>query len=347
MKHLSTLLKTLTCCILPQMAGAQSTIKIENIPVVGDSAHVKVCAENIDVAALKASAGTMKMWDFSGLTARNDIKFKFLNPAGSFWENDYPGSNILGLSDENAHSYYKLGANSLSIVGQALPLPGTPPDTAKLNYNNEELIIDLPFTYMDADRDSFEGTGTVKGFGIKFTGFVDIKADGYGTLKTPVGTYDNVIRYAMRREQYNDFFGNITTQTKDQWIWISSDHKYWIMLQESVFDGFNTSSLVWYNQDPERIGTGAAIKKTVDNPIRVFPNPVINGQNLNFSWNAPGTAAIQIMDQTGQVVHSEIKDLQSGVNMLETGTKNFRNGIYSLIITNNQKISQSKFVILN
>jgi len=215
-------------------AWAQPVIDVQNMPMLGDITTIGLCDDIVDAASLNAANGAMVTWDFSGLHESSEEQFTFVDPATTPWAADFPNSNLCGVSWENGHSYYIVDGTALRTEGNALVIPGTPPeDTAKiLMASDPEQIIELPYTFGDGFTDNFSGTFQAGVFAGTLAGSIDQSVDGYGTLILPNATYTNVVRYHFNRVQVNTVLGNTSTQTKEQWAWVSPDHRFWLLLME-------------------------------------------------------------------------------------------------------------------
>lgn len=81
------------------------------------------------------------------------------------------------------------------------------------------------------------------------------------------------------------------------------------------------------------------------NQLLCFPNPA--GQNINFKLNISSSAshALKIFDANGKLVHQEGFYLDSGPNILSIDTSDLLNGVYRVVISSDQSILSSSFVI--
>ncbi|MBK7385003.1 MAG: T9SS type A sorting domain-containing protein [Flavobacteriales bacterium] len=225
-----------------------------------------------------------------------------MDPATSPWSADFPNSNLCGISWDDAYSYYILSASAMETEGNAIIIPGTPPeDTAKFLFNvDTERILELPYTYGDAFVDDFSGTYSAMGFVGTMDGTVDLQVDGYGTLILPTGTYDNVVRYHFDRVQNNTIFGNTSQTTKEQWAWVSADHRFWLLLMEINDDGLSTSQQVWYDKNPALAGPSGQVD-IAQASWSVLPNPVEPGTSVSIVGNSDSFhLRMEVIDATGR-----------------------------------------------
>ncbi|MDV7396316.1 hypothetical protein RZS08_33285, partial [Arthrospira platensis SPKY1] len=118
----------------------------------------------------------------------------------------------------DGYSFYYSDGNSLEFLGSALVLnPGSAPDTNYLTLTVDgDLLFEFPLHYGDQMSDDIEGTNTVFAGGSPFvtqrTGTTTTEVDGYGTLITPLGTFNNVLRVKRTESISDSFMGFATTQ---------------------------------------------------------------------------------------------------------------------------------------
>lgn len=339
-------MRTIACLAASSIilaSTAQPVITLNNIPQLGDISSIGICSDNVDATALAASAGAMQTWDFSGISEISEEQFTFVAPGVTPWPTTFTGSDLCGVSWDDAYSYYAVNGGYLESIGQALIVPGTPPeDTMKLLYTQDtERIVPLPYTFGDVFNDSFAGTFAVGGFSGTVDGTVEFEADGYGALILPNGSYENVVRYHINRVQNNTIGGfppNVTS--KEQWAWVSSDHRFWLLLMELNDDGIGgEESIVWYDKAP--LPAGPTSVNGVDvTAIGIYPNPAAVGTTI--SLDLPGTsgiARIELRDATGRLVRNErtttlsTADLRPGAFFIRAiGTDGASWGIQRLIL---------------
>lgn len=334
MKKLTTLLFT----ILSYSAFSQPIISHFNLPQVGDHVVIGLCSDNVNAGTV-GNAGAMQTWDMTGLTETSEEFFDYINPSTGLQSDSFPSATICGVSWLDDYSYY--GVNSSSLTAEGYVVTIDPSDTGTTVYTNPEQILQMPYTFGDTFTDNFAGTNYLTNFGaLDFDGIVQFEADGYGTLMLPNGTYNNVVRYYIHREQTN-YVGGFpsTSTTKDQWAWVSEDYRFWLLLMESNFDGFSTSSLVWYDKNPFSALTG--INSINESNVSVYPNPLKVGQSPMVKWAKGENVSVSVLGLDGQIITNrdfqfiegnntiDFLDLSAGIYILqiESASLNFKNRI--------------------
>lgn len=328
---------TLICCFAAINAMAQSpVITADNVYLIGDVTEIAWCSN----AAEPGAEGENVTWDFSNLVEDEALSFEYVQPSETLWGYQFPNATLCGISNDGYHSYYRVDDNMLIIEGYAGYTDEGQLDTLKLIYTDVEELIPLPLQYGDTHADTFEGVSQVAGLGVNFDGEIDMEVDGYGTLILPNGTYSNAIRYHFSRTQTNTVFGQPTTTTKEQWGWMSPDHRFWLCLMETNDTGFGEEDIVWYVKNPLALSS----QELQVQDIQVYPNPVDKGSQVHFSADFEAQASIGLYSLTGQLLEQSQQYLQPGENVLQLEGLPV-GGLYLLRIETRQKVLISKLLI--
>ncbi|MCB0807555.1 MAG: T9SS type A sorting domain-containing protein, partial [Bacteroidales bacterium] len=325
---------TFLLIFLSTMAMCQLEITQANMPLTGDYVTIAIC----DNALNPGDAGANQTWDMTWLTESEEQFFDYIQPGSGLLADSFPNANLCGRSWDDSYSYYNVNPTSLTVEGYAIML--APDSVVSFVYSDKEQIVVLPYAYQDEFLDEFEGVSYIPGFGgLPFDGSLDFEADGYGTLILPTGTYENVVRYHFYREQVN-YVGGIPsiTQTKEQWAWVSTEYRFWLLLMEETYDGFSTDDLIWYDKDPYPATTGIQDNQTAQN--FAFPNPVRQGNTLHIDWESNEIADVSLINMDGKVLKNETISLNSGSNSF--GRMDVPAGIYFMKITTDEKVYTQK-----
>ena len=329
----------ITGILISIIAFTQPEISQSNMPLIGDDVTISICSDQLD----PGEAGAMQNWDMSDLTEAEEQFFSYFHPSEGLMADSFPEANLCAMTWEGQYSYYNVSSSSLSVEGYVVPID--PGDTSTVIMDDKEQVVSLPFGFEDTFTDSFDGSSWVPGFGeVPFDGSVNFEADGYGTLVLPNGTYENVVRYHATREQTNYVNGFPTlTISKEQWIWVSEEYRFWLLLMEENFDGFNTSTLIWYNKNPHPASTGIAAHADMEN--LVYPNPLRSGQQLTIQWNGFEKARVSVLSLDGSVVREDHISLTEGNNFLRTG--DLDSGLYIIKIETDNRILTRQLSVIN
>lgn len=338
MKKLYTILLVMASAIT---AVAQPTITDVNMPQIGDAPTRGICSDVPNASTLNAETGANYSWNFSGLTEVSVATFSFIEAADSYWPADFTNSTHCGITpDEDAYTFYNISNSTLETDGYRIIIGSG--DTVEQDYTNSEIILNLPATFNSSGTDNFSGPGFAASTNIMANGTLSYTCDGYGTLQLPNGIYQNVLRYHANRTETLSVGGfPAGTVTKEQWIWISADYRFWLLLMETISDPINgQSTTVWYQKTPIAVNpTGIADVSEED--FTVYPNPVAANGTLQLSRGLNADESVQLFDTQGRMV----KTINAAISTISLD--GVTGGIYVLKILNGngQSISTQKLIV--
>ena len=115
----------------------------------------------------------------------------------------------------------------------------------------------------------------------------------------------------------------------------------------SASETFNTAS--FYEHTTLRtitpIGTTGISTPTLKNSFTIYPNPVINELNINWTDEKTEDATIKITDVTGREVSSSILNINATSGNAQLDTHNLNNGIYFITIKSSSVLYTNKLLI--
>ncbi len=320
---------------------AQPTITDLNLPQLTDSPTRGICSDIPNATALNAQTGANYSWDFSSLNEVSTATFNFIDPANSYWPADFANSDQCGVApDENAYTFYSTSVSMLETDGyRVISGPG---DTVEQDYTDSEIILNLPATYNSSGNDNFSGPGYAASTAITAAGTLSYTCDGYGTLQLPNGTYQNVLRYHANRSETISVSGfPAGTVTKEQWIWISADYRFWLLLMENISDPINgVSSTVWYQKTPLAVNPTGIMETTLED-VMIFPNPSVANGTLQISRALNSGESMELYDMQGRMVKTETA--ASSTFSLEGVTSGLY--MFKIVDQKGQTISNQKLIV--
>ncbi|MCB0762279.1 MAG: T9SS type A sorting domain-containing protein [Flavobacteriales bacterium] len=291
------------------LAYAQPEITIDNMPVVGDYVPIAICGD----ASNYEASGANVTWDMSSLSEAQEGFFDFIDPQNTYWGYQFEDASLCGYSWDSTYTYYSASNGILEGMGLGTIIDELSPpyDTVKMWMTDTEVVLDLPWNYGDTNSDSFAGVSEAYGFQQSFTGTNDIEYDGYGTLILPTGTYTNAARYHGFREQLSTGI----TQSKEQWIWMSPDYRFWLLLIETVEStGSVPTTIIWYNKNPTP--ATVSVDEVAEGSVEFFPNPAQSGEQLYLRSDIADRGVIRVLSLDGKVVLEEQIQLTAGINTI-------------------------------
>ncbi|WP_261512906.1 T9SS type A sorting domain-containing protein [Chryseobacterium paludis] len=138
------------------------------------------------------NAGANITWDFTNISGTNEIYRMFYGTCPAIPEcSSFPTANQYVAVLDNAGNQ-SADKNLLKLSSAQLEHLGARNNTTNftLTYTDIPIELKFPMTYLNSFTDT--SSSTVNGVTTSTNDI--ITADGYGTIKTPVGTYSNVLR---------------------------------------------------------------------------------------------------------------------------------------------------------
>jgi hypothetical protein len=196
MKKVYTLFVVMFLLGITQNSFAQPTLTLNGqTPTLDTQYDVRYySADNFTFAA--GPSGPNQVWDFSnlGLDQGWAINFSILAPEDALGHESFPDASFVWLLNEfDAYNYYQITDDGMQLIG------GISGDESFINYKevftDPEDALRFPATYGDAYP--FSSTADQELGGVAFgmvTRTGNVEFDGYGTIITPYGTFENVLR---------------------------------------------------------------------------------------------------------------------------------------------------------
>lgn len=346
---------------------AQITLRQTNFALVGDTLFYGY--DTTDVASsLSTSGGANKTWDFSTAVRNTTSEATFLPPNLSPVTPPPNITHVLvdgGINDVSFLNVNATGVETIVTNPAAAILGGEPFLGLK--------SISFPLTYLTRVRDTvsskFVVAGSTLGLGqlfdsvrISYTVRLDNLTDGWGTLKTPTGTYNTLrvkstTNITFKFEGKNNtlpFWVNIPisslpfpipeNQTDVAYIWLSENGKYFLAEATMVTDDPLTQEEFRY-QIPRPSSNGLINYAKNNTAVQVYPNPVNDLLTINFTLPQSQTLVAAIYDVTGKLVQQTTFQSVVGNNQLSLPTASLNNGLYTLRITGTGVLANAKIVV--
>lgn len=308
------------------LSSAQITLNNSDFADGGDTVRISTTT---DPAIDFVSTGSNYTWDFSGLTAETQIlkDYNTLSGSstfmqflfGSFAPVKYQATNIVAsdalpidqvgtflpvnISEVNAVS--RNTADSITSIGISMVVDGT-----EIPFKSDTIETRYKFPANYGDVYSSRGYSEVDLNPIFDAIWIQYRQrssniDGWGSITTPLGTFDALrMRHSITEQDsiYIGQFGQwialpIPPSTIYEW-WTTGELEPVLRITTSAFAGNETVTNIEYRDsyDPLLAGTDELIAE-----VNVYPNPATN--TLTFDGMEIGSAFV-IVNAEGKVVQT-------------------------------------------
>jgi len=280
------------------------------------------------------SFGANQTWDFSNVTSTTSYNLNIVDATTTPETANFPNANIATLKNTTgSYRYFSARTDSLSYNGNS--------GSSVLSYQNPEVYFTYPFTYNDSIHDDFYAAASsfMKG------GETTIKADAYGTIITPIGTFNNVLR--IKTEKYS-------LDTSKGAFGLPDIYYHYDMVIYEWFDGFSKYpifSIASYEE--QNYGFSDTIVNYLMNPVtgnninyseisvNIYPNPSNGIFTINFPVKNNDKTKVTILNINGQKINDiYINDCSKNIDISEQPK-----GIYLLKIENGINSVYRKLII--
>ena len=260
------------------------------------------------------NAGANQVWDFSGLTLTpRDETVITVAVVTAISASSFPTSNycwkVINSRDPNnintAYAFFNLSNTSFESVGSS-----NSSDNSISKYFDPQINFKFPYTYNTEINDIYQiDNGDPKSFTSVY--------DAYGTLKTPFGTYTNVIRKKS------------TEGTNVDYHWYQTKPFSRIMSGE-----FNNNGSITVFKNTTGLGVDQIEPKKA---MAVFPNPT--PAELNIQLPEQQTLdRVAITDVTGKIV------MKQDQNLNQINVSHLANGLYFIEAHSGMEKFVTKFI---
>lgn len=328
-------LSTLLACLVvlsTQLFSQEFTNK--NIPTIGDS--IAIMANNDMTIFEPGDSGENATWDFTTDSYPDDDYFVFVDPTSTPYTEDFTDAVLCGKSKDKTYQYYSSVLNSVEISGFASNLDENDPDNNIYGYFDPPInLFDLPLSYGVKQNSTYAGKYVLGTTELALTGTVTTEVDGSGTIITPAGTFENVLRIHVQLTETG-----LAGQQVDRYIYVSEDYRFWIALHEEI-----TVSLIgdvniqkWYAVNPISLSQSSVAIDTEMTTLNLFPNPTEDILTIN-SRNRIET--VQIFDAKGKLVATANLN---GNTSHQMDVSNLNAGIYNVVTSSEGVFTTTKFI---
>lgn len=339
------LLTIVIACLTPYFLAAQITITNATFPTVGDVWGVALDS-NVLLSNIYQPTNTNVTWDFSDGSVNslldNHLEYdEFVkSPADGGQPGAFPTADIM-LPFFGGEGYFEDNGNTIDAIG----FYGDPFGALGKNITG---IMNDPLTFYNApmtfgstfmDTGGFYtelGPGTISAGGIS-TGYDSLKVlyqaeirdtvDAYGTLITPTGTYNDVLRISRVEYRFTEALATVPLFGEvDLSIYLDElgHDTIWTIIYRDANTSQNLVEIDLKWTGSTNVYTTKSAKWlippiSVDNKnivrnntiIKAFPNPAVNYVNFEMNGVNAGNYTFDIYNILGRRLKSESHELNS------------------------------------
>jgi hypothetical protein len=276
-------------------------------------------------------AGENQFWDFSMVVSELSQSGSFAEPADTPFGNNYPEADLVGVvpdSQGTTYIYYDFASDGVYTLGLEISGVGSQP------YSDPRQDLITPITYLDTYSDIAIFTNNSGPVLVSNVSNFSVDVDGYGTIVTPGGTYENALRLhsiEVTESTIDVGIGEpiVNTSEIEAYIWIIDGYPI------PVFQTFEQTLGGIVVNEGSRYVTGTPLSTKEYNTlsgVKLYPVPAVDFVNLDMGDNQTDAATVRIFDIRGavvkefaqgmaQVTRFDISDLPSGFYSLNIQTE--------------------------
>jgi hypothetical protein len=269
-----------------------------------------------DVSGLSPGAnGANVTWNFSGLKAPAAGKLSVLPVASTPYAASYPTANFCFKSiyggDGVDYDYFRVTSTAIETVGDV----GNGVPYSDIDHSTWFVF---PYSYGTNFNDTYQSQSDLVIYSFSAT------FDAYGTLTTPYGTYNNVMRQKKVEVDGAD--------TYTDYLWFTANPFKIVMTMS--FDGSNDNSNATTFYVPSALNLKEYNK---ENLVLAYPNPATSKLNLELP-NDKTIDKVVVTDVTGKIV------IQETENTAQINIEKFALGLYIIELYSGKEKFTSKFI---
>lgn len=255
--------------------AAQPVLQQANLATPGLSATI-----NVGPYVSPGPAGANQTWNFASITTSAVGTYSIVNCSSTACSSGFPAANWCYLAGPE-YTYMQSSASQLEILGSSIPTNCVGGEI----FSNTKAVLIFPFNYQASTSDGWVSNQDADTYSATY--------DGYGTLITPFGTYNNVVRLS------------VADGTSLSTIWLTSNPIYQLM---TIDQGGNT--IIMSNT------TFSIHELTSRARLSLQPNPCGATLHVKLLDQTETKTTIEVVDMLGQKVMSDWTD--SGEKTLHT-----------------------------
>lgn len=326
---------TLISIFLSSMVNAQPTITSTGVnPSIGESTVFKT---DTSITFTPGSAGANQTWDLTFLQPQINGPSTYVATNTTAAYLNFPSANIATTSAQG-DGYFNVTSNAMQYYGIAA-------QGIIMSYDDPEDLIHYPFAYNDTYTDTWLTIFSNGGYTFYRSGSTTVTADGYGTLITPTGTYQNVLRvHSVQTYQDSTNIGVpfIINYSSDQYGWYSNG------IHCQIANMFNTTASTGASQAGGSYlesTTGISDQQQAISSLDVSPSPATDNISIDFTMSQPVEVDVTVFNLLGEKMMS-VPCNKSNSTSVKFNVTELPDGIYfAKVMSDKNVFASKKFVV--
>lgn len=271
------------------------------------------------------AAGANQTWDLSGITSSSSGSLTFNAPNASF-----PASTVTQY--DGAGSSFFIEQSNVAQILHGADAGGT-----IITYSNPQTQIDFPLVMSSGGNDTHACSFVSGGFPFDRVGSTTWEVDGWGTVITPNGTYNDVLRVKQTQDYVDTYSGGTIDYSVEIYSWMKAGIHYPLAAMTSFVSSLGSQSYGTY------ITGSVGIDEVNNFAFSLSPNPCQD--IITVSSTEVIFESVRIVDISG-------KEASAGMNMLSNketiDISSLKSGVYfvTLQLTDGRQSKAQKIVKL-
>ncbi len=297
---------------LSSFLQAQTILGTDINPVAGDNFSITTSAW-----INPGGSGANQTWNLSTMT--NTGQQTVSNSSSTI-----PGANIQQVWSTGVTMHLNLNSTQHDVVRQIA-------QGVTISFSNPWTMYGFPLSLNASGTDNYSASFTSQGTTFQRNGTTTWTVDGSGTLTTPSGTFNNVLRIKIENQFTDATSGFEIEYSQEIYVWVKAGYRHWLAQVEDTQSDFGGGSAGSYLNT-----LGLSVPESLI-AFNIFPNPSsdyisIQSQNIDLVQTS------QIFDMSGKLLFEAIT---SQIDISELAE-----GVYMLVLLDAQKaiLTRQKFV---
>jgi hypothetical protein len=349
--------------LVPAFAAAQVTITSSDLPDAGDSVRVSYAASI--GAADQTLTDTNYVWDYSFLVPAAQERIEFVAPTAfpmnlmsDMGVTNYSPDSlpVIGAIPTNFTDYYRNSSSNFRQVGSTFDYPPIGSFSIPIIYSSPDYVYRFPLNY--GNIDSCDAMYSLNIPGIGYIGQDRHRVnyvDGWGTLITPIDTYQ-VVRVRSIVNAVDTISFDTSNQTgysiprpqEVQYKWLAPGMKLPVLeIDCQLIGNAEVVTSVTY-QDTLR---DSLFQVTVNDQhsalpqFSTYPNPAHTDLTIAWSQHETGDLTFSIQDLHGKIIRSEVVQNANSEGFWQMNVSGLAPGIYLISVESKTGKSVSKIIV--